>query len=77
MMVRRDHLLHIVVSFALAVVGGFLLGRWWGISAALVAGIVKEIDDWRTKRGTPEWDDMAANIAGLALAWAVLALLGV
>lgn len=76
MMVRRDHLLHIAVSFALAVVGGFLIGRWWGLSAALVAGIVKEIDDWRTKRGTPEWGDMAANVVGLAMAWVLLTLLG-
>lgn len=76
-MVRRDHLLHIAVSFALAVVGGFLIGRWWGLSAALVAGIVKEIDDWRTGRGTAEWSDMVANVVGLTLAWILLMRAGV
>lgn len=76
-MIRRDHLRHIVVSFALAVSVGFFVGRWWGIIAALVAGIAKEVDDWRTGQGTAEWSDMAANAAGIAAAWIVLALLGV
>lgn len=34
----------------------------------LVVGVAKElIYDWHLKRGTPDWYDMAANAAGVAV----------
>jgi len=76
-MIRKDHLAHAVVSCALAVVGAFRFGPWWGFGLAFAVGVAKEVWDWRTGRGTPEWSDMAANIVGLTLAWALLTIWGI
>ena len=35
-----------------------------GLAAAVVAGAAKELYDWRSQTGTPEWMDFVATAAG-------------
>lgn len=63
-----DGLLHALASlFICALLGAFM--PWWAAAlATLAAGAAKELiyDKWM-KRGTAEWKDIVADLAGTAM----------
>lgn len=77
-MLRLDKLHHVVYTVALALAGAILFGPTWGLVLAALAGAAKEVWwDGHLGRGRPDWQDMAANIVGLTLAWALLTIWGI
>ena len=63
-----DGLLHIVCSAALVSVLSWLAPLWLAVLLALLIGVGKEIIyDKLMKRGTPQWKDVVADLAGIAL----------
>lgn len=63
-----DGLLHIMCSAALVSVLGWFAPPWIAALLAFLVGIGKEIvyDKW-LKKGTPQWKDVVADLAGIAL----------
>lgn len=77
--IRTDLFHHALYSAAATIIGGLLVGPVWEVPAAvLLVGALKELVwDWWLKRGHPGWDDMLANVVGVAAGGLVLGLLGV
>ena len=63
-----DGLLHIVCSAILTSVLSWLAPLWLAALATLIVGVGKEIIyDKLMKRGTPQWKDLVADLAGIAI----------
>lgn len=60
----KDKILHIIAGFVLALPFGLLHAPVVGFLAATVAGVAKEAWDDFSKRGTSDWVDTVATIAG-------------
>ena len=71
MEIPNDKKKHFVAGFAIV---SLFFGYIVGLSAAVGAGFVKEAYDYTTKRGTPEWLDLAFT-AGGALVFTVVSVL--
>lgn len=76
MKIRIDHLLHGLASFALAIAICAILHAfgvtstiWWGMGAALLVGIAKEVADYFLPNHSAEWGDLLADLAGILLAF--------
>lgn len=70
-----DGLLHILCSLILAALIAAFLPIWAAAGITLLVGIGKElIYDLLLKKGTPQWKDIFADLAGIAAA-AVIAIL--
>lgn len=65
-MISHDKALHIIAGVIAFAVGNFL-GLDYAIAAVVLAAVTKEIADWWTGKGTPEWMDIVYTIAGGAL----------
>ena len=74
MEIPNDKKKHFVAGFAISAIVSLFFGYIVGISAAVGAGFVKEAYDYTTKRGTPEWLDLAFT-AGGALVFTVVSVL--
>jgi hypothetical protein len=65
-----DKLIHLL--------GGYFIASLFpgdvGLLVAILTGIGKEVYDYKTKTGTPEWRDAACTIAGGVLYCAKVAL---
>jgi drug/metabolite transporter superfamily protein YnfA len=70
MKIQKDKIIHFTASGVLAsVVYLLFMDLWIACGASLAVGIFKEVVwDWLLKRGTPDWFDMVANVAGIASA---------
>ena len=75
MIIRTDHLLHALASYAIAMVVTAILhacgvstASVWGAGIALLAGIGKEAWDYFSKKGTPEFSDIVADLFGIMAA---------
>ena len=72
----RDKKLHILAGLALSLVAGFLICPLIGLATAAVVGALKEIIwDWLLKKGTPEFLDFVATVAGGVVGHALLRLI--
>ena len=60
---QTDKQLHFLGGIVLALAFGLFLGAWVGLTAAIIAGIAKELYDM-TGRGTPDVMDAVATIVG-------------
>lgn len=71
----KDKKLHLLAGLALSILAGFLLCPKWGLVVASVIGAGKELvwDKWLEK-GTPEWMDFWATVAGGLIGLAILKL---
>lgn len=67
-----DKLHHAVYSFALAMVGAFLMGPVFGLLGAAMLGIAKEVYDEVSPAHQFDLWDLVANAVGLAAARVVL-----
>jgi hypothetical protein len=69
----KDKSLHLLVGLALSLLAGLLFCPIVGLAAAAVIGALKEIIwDWLLKKGTPEFLDFVATVAGGSLGAMIL-----
>lgn len=66
--IRKDDLLHILVSVIIMTVLKLLLPWWIAALLTILIGILKELiwDKW-LKKGTPEWRDIVSDIIGIII----------
>ena len=62
-----DGLLHLLVCTVIVLFFGAFLPLWGAIIVAMVAGMVKEIYDLISQKGTPEWRDLVCDLIGIVL----------
>ncbi len=74
--IPKDKKLHLLAGLALSILAGLLFCPRIGLAAAAVIGALKEIIwDWLLKRGTPEFLDFVATVAGGAIGYLLLKLI--
>ncbi len=74
---QLDKKYHATGSALMVVILSFFMPLAYAASLAFVIGVAKEVvHDWMLKRGTPDWLDIVANVAGISLAVIVLFLIG-
>lgn len=66
--IRKDDLMHILVSVIIMTVLKLLLPWWIAALLTILIGILKELiwDKW-LKKGTPEWRDIVSDIIGIII----------
>ena len=70
---QRDKQKHIFAGLALSLLMGLLFCPLVGLATAAVVGALKEIIwDWLLKKGTPEFLDFVATVAGGVLGAVIL-----
>lgn len=63
-----DGLLHMLCSSVLVSVINWFAPLWLAVLATLIVGVGKEIIyDKSMKRGIPQWKDLVADLAGIAI----------
>lgn len=70
--VRVDGLLHILAVYAIVLTFCGPVSWWVADLIAIGVFILKEVLDFITKKGTPEWHDIICDLAGLLLADGVI-----
>jgi len=61
----KDKKLHLLAGLALSILAGLFVYPLIGLATAAVVGALKEIIwDWLLKKGTPEFLDFVATVAG-------------
>jgi len=72
----QDKKKHLLAGLALAIIAGLLFCPLVGLVTAAVVGALKEIIwDWLLKKGTPEFMDFVATVAGGVVGCALLKLI--
>ena len=72
----KDKKLHLLDGLALSLVAGLLFCPLIGLATAAVVGALKEIIwDWLLKKGTPEFMDFVATVAGGVVGYILLGLI--
>jgi hypothetical protein len=72
----KDKKLHILTGLALSILAGLLICPLIGLATAAVVGALKEIIwDWLLKKGTPEFLDFVATVAGGAIGYLLLKII--
>ena len=73
---EHDKKLHLLAGLALALSAGLLFCPIVGLVTAAVIGALKEIIwDWLLKKGTPEFLDFVATVAGGVIGYTLLKLI--
>ena len=71
--IPKDKKLHLLAGLALSILAGLFVYPMFGLLTAAVVGALKEIVwDWLLKKGTPEWWDFVATVAGGVLGAVIL-----
>jgi len=71
--IQVDKQKHLLAGLALAIIAGLLFCPRIGLAAAAVIGALKEIVwDWLLKKGTPEFMDFVATVAGGAIGYVLI-----
>jgi len=60
----HDKALHLIGGVVLFAAGNLLLGWQAGLGLAVMVGLLKEIRDWYSKKGTPDGLDFVATAVG-------------
>ena len=69
----KDKKLHLLAGLALSILAGLFVYPLIGLATAAVVGALKEIIwDWLLKKGTPEFLDFVATVAGGVLGAVIL-----
>lgn len=72
----KDKQKHLFAGLALSLLVGLLFTPFWGLATAIVVGAGKEVVwDWALGRGTPEWWDFWATVAGGVIGYFLLGLI--
>ena len=71
--ISKDKQKHLLAGLALSILAGLFLYPLIGLATAAVVGALKEIIwDWLLKKGTPEFLDFVATVAGGVLGAVIL-----
>lgn len=71
----KDKRMHLLAGLALSLTAGLLCTPFWGLTAAVVVGAGKEVMwDWLLKKGTPEFLDFVATVAGGLVGYALFSM---
>lgn len=62
-----DKILHVLVSLVLMLEFQRFLPVWGAFTVVLVIGIIKEVYDKVSGKGTPDWRDIVADCIGIIL----------
>lgn len=62
-----DKILHVLVSLVLMLEFQRFLPVWGALTVVLAIGIIKEIYDKVSGKGTPDWRDIVADCIGIVL----------
>jgi hypothetical protein len=74
--ISKDKQLHLLAGLALAIIAGLLFCPLVGLVTAAVVGALKEIIwDWLSKKGTPEFMDFVATVAGGTIGYILLKII--
>lgn len=74
--IPKDKQLHLLAGLALSLLAGLLLCPIGGLMAAVIVGFGKEVVwDWLLRRGTPEFLDFVATVAGGLVGYTLLKLI--
>jgi hypothetical protein len=69
----KDKKLHLLAGLALSILAGLFVYPLIGLATVAVVGALKEVIwDWLLKKGTPEFLDFVATVAGGVLGAVVL-----
>ena len=73
MIFKQDKLKHLLAGIGISLVFGVQFSPLIGLITAAIIGALKEIIwDWLLKKGTPEFLDFVATVAGGALGAVIL-----
>jgi zinc transporter ZupT len=67
MKIAKDKQLHFIVGAILAIIGILFGGVWAGLALVVTIAAMKEIRDFITGKGTPEFMDFMYTVAGGAV----------
>ena len=71
--ISKDKQKHLLAGLALSILAGLLFCPLIGLATVAVVGALKEIIwDWLLKKGTPEFLDFVATVAGGVLGAVIL-----
>lgn len=71
--ISKDKQKHLLAGLALSILAGLFVYPLIGLATAAVVGALKEIIwDWLLKKGTPEFLDFVATVAGGVLGAVIL-----
>lgn len=62
-----DKILHVLVSLVMMLEFRRFLPVWGALTVVLAIGIIKEIYDKVSGKGTPDWRDIVADCIGIVL----------
>lgn len=62
-----DKILHVLVSLVLMLEFQRFLPVWGALTVVLAIGIIKEVYDKMSGKGTPDWRDIVADCIGIIL----------
>lgn len=62
-----DKILHVLVSLVLMLEFQRFLPVWGALTIVLAIGIIKEVYDKVSGKGTPDWRDIVADCIGIIL----------
>lgn len=62
-----DKILHVLVSLVLMLEFQRFLPVWGALTVVLTIGIIKEVYDKVSGKGTPDWRDIVADCIGIVL----------
>ena len=72
-MMKQDKLKHLLAGIGVSLVLGVQFSLLIGLITAAIVGALKEIIwDWLLKKGTPEFLDFVATVAGEAIGAVIL-----
>ena len=73
MIFKQDKLKHLLAGIGISLVFGVQFSLLIGLITAAIVGALKEIIwDWLLKKGTPEFLDFVATVAGEAIGAVIL-----
>ena len=73
--IAKDKKLHFIVGLVIGLIGGYFISPKFGLMLAMIAGILKEVRDKLSGRGTCELLDCVYTICGGLLAYIILLIL--
>lgn len=66
-----DKLKHMIAGVLLFIAGNFF-GMDMAIAVVVLGACLREIENWWTGDGTPEWMDILFTLIGGAMGWAIV-----
>lgn len=65
---RLDKALHFITSYSLTLSTALYLPLWVAVAATLIVGVGKEVFDKVSGKGSAEFGDLLADVAGILVA---------